>query len=135
MASYAVYRVWPPIDYGNLALREFHTLGLMIIMKQLIVALASSALLLTARGLVLIYLAFAGIAVEFGISMLLWQQLYYIYEGNTYINHISSKDSASGERGCHNLFLFFGCPYLAYRFLLSHSNTTKLQEPENSKLL
>lgn len=134
MASYAGYHVWPPIDYGNLALGEFHT-GSMITVKRIIAALARSALLLPARGLVLIYLAFASISVEIGISVLLWQQLYYIYEGNSYINHISSKDGLHGDRGCHNLFRFFGCPYSAYRFLLGHSNITKLQESASSKLL
>lgn len=135
MTSYAGYHVWPPIDYGNLALTELNSLGSMSIVKQIVVAVASSALLLPGRGIVLIYLTFASISVEIGISVLLWQQLNYIYAGNTYINHISSKDSLHNDRGCHNLLRFFGCPHLGYRFLLGFGNTTKLQESTSSKLL
>lgn len=135
MASFAAYHMWPPIDYKGVRLHGFKDADSLEILKQCIAALASSALFLSARGVVLIYLAFASISVEIGISVLLWQQLHYIYQGNTYINHISSMNSAHVDKGCHNLLRFFGCPYSVFRILLGSAGIAKLLESDGSKLL
>ncbi|CAD6259097.1 unnamed protein product [Miscanthus lutarioriparius] len=94
-----------------------------------------SAFFLSARGLVLVYLAFASLSVNAGIGVLLCQQLSYIYEGNTYLNHLSSPNPLHGERGLQNIVRFFGCPYPISRVLLRYSNTGKMQDNSGSKLL
>ncbi|CAD6261759.1 unnamed protein product [Miscanthus lutarioriparius] len=98
-------------------------------------SLHGSAFFLSARGLVLVYLAFASLSVNAGIGVLLCQQLSYIYEGNTYLNHLSSPNPLHGERGLQNIVRFFGCPYPISRVLLRYSNTGKLQDNSGSKLL
>ncbi|CAD5187430.1 unnamed protein product, partial [Musa acuminata subsp. malaccensis] len=80
MTLYAGFRVWPPLEIRNLALSGFGIGSAASIVKEIVAALASSALLLSARGLILIYLSFASLSVEIGIVVLLWQQLYWIYE-------------------------------------------------------
>ena len=113
----------------------FHIVSGTRLAKEIVAALASSALLLSARGLVHIYLAFACLTVEIGLSVLLCQQLYYIYEGNTYINHINSRNGWHGEKGFQNLLRFFGCPYLFFKVLPGLANAGKLQDTSGSKLL
>lgn len=135
MTSFAAYHVWPPVDYRSIALLGANNVNSFRVIKQITAALASSVLLLSARGLILVYLAFASISVEIGINVLLWQQLCYIYEGNTYLSHISSVGGVRGDKGCHNLLRFFGCPYSAFRFLLGPTSAAKLLESESSKLL
>nr|XP_009408160.1 PREDICTED: protein S-acyltransferase 11 isoform X4 [Musa acuminata subsp. malaccensis] len=135
MTLYAGFRVWPPLEIRNLALSGFGIGSAASIVKEIVAALASSALLLSARGLILIYLSFASLSVEIGIVVLLWQQLYWIYEGNTYINQIASHNVAHGEKGWQNLLRFFGCPYSVYRVLLGTGNAGKSQDISSSKLL
>lgn len=134
MALYAGFHLWPPLAYGTLRYSGIK-MDAMSVLQQLLAAFASSALLLSTRGLVLIYLAFASFSVEIGLSVLLWQQLSYIYEGHTYINILSSQNGEHGERGCQNLLRFFGCPYSVSRFLLGPAYAAKLQETSGSKLL
>uniref|UniRef100_A0A804JS23 S-acyltransferase n=1 Tax=Musa acuminata subsp. malaccensis TaxID=214687 RepID=A0A804JS23_MUSAM len=122
-------------NHRNLALSGFGIGSAASIVKEIVAALASSALLLSARGLILIYLSFASLSVEIGIVVLLWQQLYWIYEGNTYINQIASHNVAHGEKGWQNLLRFFGCPYSVYRVLLGTGNAGKSQDISSSKLL
>ena len=135
MTSFAACHTWPPLDYRGIALHGVNSVNSWRVLKQIIAAFASSALLLSARGFVLVYLAFASFSIESGISVLLWQQLHYIYEGNTYINHISSTDNVHRDKGCHNLLRFFGCPYSFFRFISGPANGAKLLESESSKLL
>ncbi|PON36690.1 Zinc finger, DHHC-type, palmitoyltransferase [Parasponia andersonii] len=117
VCTYAGLHVWPSLSYrshvngynSNMALRA---------LKEIIFALLRSAVLLSARGLVLVYLFVSSVSVELGLSVLLWQQLCYIYEGKTYLSHLSSRGNNNvGERGCQNLSRFFGCPYYFPRFL------------------
>ncbi|URE14344.1 DHHC palmitoyltransferase [Musa troglodytarum] len=127
MTLYAGFHVWPPLEIRNLALSGFGIGSAASIVKEIVAALASSALLLSARGLILIYLSFASLSVEIGLVVLLWQQLYWIYEGNTYINQIASHNVARGEKGWQNLLRFFSCPYSVYRVLLGTGNAGKVQ--------
>ncbi|XP_072974853.1 protein S-acyltransferase 11 isoform X1 [Typha angustifolia] len=132
MAIYSGFHIWPPLQLERSGL---NTVSSIRILKNIVAAFASSALLLSARGLILIYLAFAGLSVEIGISVLLWQQLSFIYEGNTYINQISSTNVIHGERGWQNVLRFFGCQYSYLRGLLGRANGGKLQDNSSSKLL
>ncbi|KAG8493138.1 hypothetical protein CXB51_010515 [Gossypium anomalum] len=78
------------------------------------------------RGLVLIYLFIASISVEISLSVLLWQQLCYIYEGRTYLSHLSSREGDHvKEKDCQNLLRFFGCRYSMLRFLPTLRNSRK----------
>ncbi|WOL18927.1 protein S-acyltransferase 11 isoform X4 [Canna indica] len=135
MTLYAGFHVWPPLQYGNLTLSGSSTASAISVLKEIVAAVASSALLLSARGLVLIYLAFASLSVEIGIAVLLWQQLYWIYEGNTYINQITSQNTPRREAGCHNLLRFFGCPHSIFRVFLGSGNSGKSQDRSSTKLL
>lgn len=119
MAVYSGYHVWPPLDLSDLGTTvSFHSVNVTSHLKVIFVALTKSMLLLSARGLILVYLAFAGFAVEIGISVLLWQQLSYIYNGVTYVNSISSTNVGYTEKGWKNLVQFFGCPYSIKRLFL-----------------
>ncbi|KAF3335384.1 protein S-acyltransferase 11-like isoform X1 [Carex littledalei] len=119
MAVYSGYHVWPPLDLSDLGTTvSVHSVNVTRLLKVIFEALARSTLLLSARGLILVYLAFAGFAVEIGISVLLWQQLSYIYDGVTYVNSISSTNVGYTERGWKNLVQFFGCPYSIKRLFL-----------------
>ncbi|XP_010940329.1 protein S-acyltransferase 11 [Elaeis guineensis] len=135
MMLYAGFHTWPPLELRTLGSTGFHIVSGTRLAKEIVAALASSALLLSARGLVHIYLAFACLTVEIGLSVLLCQQLYYIYEGNTYINHINSRNGWHGEKGFQNLLRFFGCPYLFFKVLPGLANAGKLQDTSGSKLL
>ena len=85
---------------------------------EVFLALLRSAVLLSTRGLVLVYLFIASVSVQIGLSLLLWQQLCYIYEGRTYLSNLSSKENDEvGKKDCQNLFWFFGCQYSISRFL------------------
>ncbi|KAK1321820.1 putative S-acyltransferase [Acorus calamus] len=110
MAIYAGLRLWPPLQLA-------HPTGLVTaseVIKQIFIALLSSALLLSARGLILVYLFIASTSMAFGISVLLWQQLY--------INNLSSREDAGHEGGCQNLVRFFSCPHLISRFFVRFNN-------------
>jgi hypothetical protein len=135
MTIYASYQIWPSVDFPNLASSRHSMSFFWKIWLEIITTVAGSAFFLSARGLVLVYLAFASLSVNAGIGVLLCQQLSYIYEGNTYLNHLSSPNALHGERGLHNIIRFFGCPYPISRVLLRYSNAGKLQDNSGSKLL
>ncbi|XP_061950445.1 protein S-acyltransferase 11 isoform X2 [Populus nigra] len=98
-------------------------------LQDVAIALVSSAVLLSTRGLVLVYLFVSSISLEIGISVLLWQQLCYIYEGQTYLSSLSMRGGdEAGEKDCKNLFRFFGCPYPVLRFLPNFWNSPKRHE-------
>ncbi|BAS91603.1 Os04g0674450, partial [Oryza sativa Japonica Group] len=134
MTIYSSYHIWPPLDFENLA-STHRSMGYIKMLIEIIGTLASSAFFLSARGLVTVYIAFASLSVNAGIGVLLFQQLSYIYEGNTYLNRLSSLNVMHGERGLQNLIRFFGCPYSVSRVLSGYSNTGKLQDNSSSKLL
>jgi hypothetical protein len=130
MTIYSSYQIWPYVDLPNL-----HSTSSTKILLEIITNLATSALFLSSRGIVLVYLAFASLSVNAAIAVLLCQQLHYIYEGNTYLDRLNSVNVMHGERGLQNLVRFFGCPYPISRILLRCSNTGKLQDDSCSKVL
>ncbi|XP_062184126.1 protein S-acyltransferase 11 isoform X3 [Phragmites australis] len=134
MTIYSSYHIWPSVDFPNLASSR-HSMNSMKMLLEIITTLASSAFFLSARGVVLVYLAFASLSVNAGICVLLCQQLSYVYEGNTYLDRLNSANVMHRERGLQNLVRFFGCPYSISRVLLRCSNTGKLQDNSWSKLL
>ncbi|CAN6463436.1 unnamed protein product [Victoria cruziana] len=112
MSVYVGWHVWPPLMYDpGYSLEELSRSSIGRFLAEILHALANTALLLSARGIVLIYLCIASASVEVGIGLLLWQQLQFIYEGKTYMDHLSSWDGEVGESGWHNVSVFFGCPY------------------------
>ncbi|XAR49522.1 Protein S-acyltransferase [Bertholletia excelsa] len=127
MSAYAGSHILPPLEYrfrGLLSGSGIY-LGLKM-MEEIAHAFLRSAIFLSARGLVLLYLFVASISVEIGLSVLLWQQLSFIYEGNTYLGHLSSRgNGAAGERDCQNLNHFFGFPHSALRYLPRSLNSKK----------
>lgn len=127
MSVYTGFHIWPPLTYRSLGrLNESGADSGFIAMKEIIIAFFSSAVHLSLRGLVLVYLFVSSVSVEIGLSVLLWQQLSFIYEGKTYLTQLSSQgDDAVGDRDCRNLLRFFGCPYSASRYLTSFSNSIK----------
>ncbi|KAK3015729.1 hypothetical protein RJ639_007781 [Escallonia herrerae] len=142
ISAYSALHIWPPIKYRPLALLSgFLNNDLFFSnFKELILAFLRSALFLSTRGLLLVYLFIASVSVQIGLSVLLWQQLCYIYEGKTYLSHLSSKESdEAGERDCQNIYRFFSCPYFASRFLptfkssrKSHDKISYILDPELS---
>lgn len=118
MSAYAGLHIWPPLTYKVGRLNGLNMDMAFRVMMEVFVALLRSALLLSARGLVLVYLFVSTISVEVGLTVLLWQQLCYIYEGKTYLSHLASQENEeAGKKDCQNLFRFFGCPYSKSRYL------------------
>jgi hypothetical protein len=130
MTIYSSYQIWPSVDFPNR-----HSTSSTKIPMEIFTNLATSVFFLSARGIVLVYLAFASLSVNAGIAVLLCQQLHYIYEGNTYLDRLNSVNVMHGERGLQNLVRFFGCPYPISRILLRYSNTGKLHDNSGSKVL
>lgn len=129
ISAYAGLHSWPPVKYRSLAHLNGSGRDLAIrAFKEVMLALVSSAVQLSARGLVLVYLFVSSVSLQIGLSVLLWQQLCYIYAGKTYLSHLSSQGSGGDdieEKGCQNIFRFFGCPYSIFRFLPTVRNSPK----------
>lgn len=128
MSVYAVYHIWPPLNNWQIHLLTgaFGQKLVMRMLKDIFVAFMSSMLFLPARGLVLIYLFIASVSIEIGLSVLLWQQLSFIYEGKTYLSHISaSGGEGTAVKDCQNFVRFFGFPYTRTRYLPSFFSSKK----------
>ncbi|KAL5721430.1 protein S-acyltransferase [Ranunculus cassubicifolius] len=128
MSVYSVFHLWPPLAYTPITRLNTHTTETAAyrLLKDLAVAFTYSAVNLSARGLVLIYLFIAGASVAIGLNILLWQQLIFIYQGKTYLSNLSSQgDDGIGKRDCQNILRFFGFTYSASRFLPVFSRTNK----------
>lgn len=128
LTSYSALHIWPPLEQRSLSLLsgfgnpEF----LFGVLKENILAFLRSAVFLSARGLVLVYLFIASLSVGTGLSVLLWQQLSYIYVGKTYLSHLSAVDSEEVlERDCQNLVRFFGFPSKTAAYLPSYWKSRK----------
>ncbi|KAM7487895.1 hypothetical protein LguiB_025379 [Lonicera macranthoides] len=120
ISAYAALHIWPPVLYKPLDLLNglvsnqaaFRTT------KEILFAFLRSTLFLSPRGFVLAYLFIASASVEIGLGVLLWQQLCYIYEGKTYLSHLSSRESdGAGQRDCQNFVRFFSCAHSSSRYL------------------
>ncbi|KAG8473724.1 hypothetical protein CXB51_035990 [Gossypium anomalum] len=129
ISAYAGLHIWPPVKYRSLGHLNGSGRSLAIrAFKEVMLALVSSAVQLSARGLILVYLFVSSVSLQIGLSVLLWQQLCYIYEGKTYLSHLSSQGSGGDhieEKGCQNIFRFFGCPYSIFRYLPTLRNSPK----------
>ncbi|XP_015895798.3 protein S-acyltransferase 11 [Ziziphus jujuba] len=119
MSTYAGLHIWPPLSYTSTVHFNRPSRDLAFIaLREVAFALLRSAVLLSTRGLVLVYLFVSSVSVEIGLSILLWQQLYYIYEGKTYLSNLNSHGSNNvEEKDCQNLLRFFGCSYSFSRYL------------------
>ncbi|KAL4638256.1 hypothetical protein ACB092_03G134500 [Castanea dentata] len=118
MSIYAGLHLWPQLTHNFGRLNGFNRDIAFRVVMEISLSLLRSAALLSTRGLVLVYLFISSVSVEIGLSVLLWQQLCYIYEGKTYLSHLSSQGNDEvGKKDCQNLFRFFGCPYSISRYL------------------
>ncbi|XP_042483458.1 protein S-acyltransferase 11 isoform X1 [Macadamia integrifolia] len=128
MSAYVGYHLWPPLPLRTLhSFKGSSTDVAMRMLKEIVIAFFDSAIVLSARGLVLVYLFIASLSVEIGLSVLLWQQLCFIYGGKTYLSQLSSRgDTDVGRKGCQNLFRFLGYPYPASRHFQFLFNTKKI---------
>lgn len=112
LSAYAVFHLWPPLDHGfinRLNPYKMDTAALLRLVLDILLAFLYTTSFISSRELVLVYLCVAGLSVTIGLSVLLGQQLVYIYEGNTYLSNLSSKGDGASRRDCQNLFRFFGC--------------------------
>lgn len=118
MSIYVGLHLWPQLTNNFGRLNGFSRDMPFKVVMEIFLALRRSAVQLSTRGLVLVYLFISSVSVEIGLSVLLWQQLCYIYEGKTYLSHLSSQGNDEvGKKDCQNLFRFFGCPYSISRYL------------------
>lgn len=119
MSVAAGLHIWSPLSIRSHAPSNVVGTDLaMRFVKEIIIALLNSALLMSSRGLLLVYLFVSSISVNLGLSVLLWQQLFYIYEGKTYLSHLNSQGGdGADQKDCQNILRFFGCPYSVSRYL------------------
>lgn len=119
MSVKAGLHIWPPLSikphsHANVVGTDLA----MRFVKEIVFALLNSAMLMSSRGLLLVYLFISSVSLNLGLSVLLWQQLFYIYEGKTYLSHLSSQGGdGAGKKDCQNILRFFGCPYSVSRYL------------------
>nr|KJB60841.1 hypothetical protein B456_009G328100 [Gossypium raimondii] len=101
MCAYTSFLIWPPLRYKPPEHSTIFSTGLMMLAsREGFVALLSSAMELP--------------------------QLCYIYEGRTYLSHLSSREGDHvKEKDCQNLLRFFGCRYSKLRFLPTLRNSRK----------
>ncbi|KAI5678301.1 hypothetical protein M9H77_09251 [Catharanthus roseus] len=128
ISAYTALYIWPPINYRVTRSPEgLNTYKLVFtLLKEAILSFLRSAVFITPRGLVLVYLFIASVSVQIGLSVLLWQQLCYIYKGKTYLSQLSSSENEeSPERDCQNFVRFFGCQYATTRYFPSFWNSRK----------
>ncbi|KAJ8447420.1 hypothetical protein Cgig2_019414 [Carnegiea gigantea] len=121
MSGYAALQMLPPLEEGTW--EQLHRVRdnqeLLSILVEIFIGYTQSTVFGSSRGLVLVYLLVSSICVEIGLSVLLWQQLYFIYEGRTYLTSLTSQTEA--ERDCGNLCRFFGLAYPGFHHLWSHN--------------
>lgn len=114
MAVYSVLHMWPPLLVHELGrLNGSGSRFGWSLSKEVVHAVLRSTTLLSIRGFILIYLFISSFSVQIGLIVLLCQQLWYIYEGKTYLSHLSSQGD-DGEKDCQNLLRFFGCPSVSF---------------------
>ncbi|OIT06836.1 PREDICTED: protein S-acyltransferase 11-like [Nicotiana attenuata] len=128
MSAYAAFHFWPPLSHKPIHLLN-EAVGQKLFLrtlKDVIFAFLESTLFVPARGLVLVYLFIASVSILIGLTVLLWQQLCFIYEGKTYLSHISwSEGDETAEKDCQNLIQFFGCSPTTTRFLPIYFSSRK----------
>ncbi|KAL4327348.1 hypothetical protein AHAS_Ahas13G0091100 [Arachis hypogaea] len=121
MSIYAMSHIWqmPSLTYSFENLDG--PIGLFPQSRRIVeimITALSSLLFQSSRGVILVYIIIASVSVQIGLSILLCQQLYYIYEGETYLGHLNLQaHSIEAKKDCQNLVRFFGFPYSVKRFL------------------
>lgn len=128
ISSFATFLIWPPLRNIPISVLSRPTDYKLVygFFKEIAFSFFTSVESLSIRGFVLIYLFIASISVEIGLCVLLWQQISYIYEGKTYLSHLSSRGTnRHSKKDCQNIVRFFGCPYSATRYLLGFWNSRK----------
>ncbi|KAL1221588.1 Protein S-acyltransferase 11 [Cardamine amara subsp. amara] len=129
MCVYSLIHILPPLENRAAYASDVvggDTLSILRAVKNITLAYIANAIFISVRGLVLVYLFVASVSVAIGLSVLLWQQLSYIYEGKTYLSHLSSQGrEEDGEKSCRNLLTFFGCPHSIERHLPTIRNLRK----------
>lgn len=133
ISAYSALHIWPPLDYRtNRYIDGLNIYKLdLTVLKEATFSFLRSAVFITPRGLVLVYLFIASVAVQIGLSVLLWQQLCYIYKGKTYLSNLSSSSANEepAERDCQNFVQFFGChQYTASRYFPNFLNSRKTHD-------
>lgn len=131
VTAFAALQLWPSFKYQtHLRFDSYITYQLMFkTLKEAALSFLRSAVFFTPKGLVLVYLFMASVSVEIGLSVLLWQQLCYIYKGRTYLSNLSASDNDEGsERDCRNFVSFFGCQYAVARYFPSFWNSKKIHK-------
>ncbi|CAM8956355.1 unnamed protein product [Rhodiola kirilowii] len=130
MTAYAGLQIWPPIAIRSLGTLDGAGSSLALLtLKELMFGILQSATHLSLRGVILFYLFMASFSVAIGLVVLLCQQLSYIYKGKTYLGLLNSESSSEvEERDCKNLFRFFGCPYMASKYLPNFWNSRKIHD-------
>lgn len=129
MCVYSLIHILPPLENRAVYATDVvggNSLSILRAVKNITLAYIANAIFISVRGLVLVYLFVASVSVAIGLSVLLWQQLSYIYEGKTYLSHLSSQGrEEDGEKSCRNLLTFFGCPHSIERHLPTIRNLRK----------
>lgn len=128
ISSFTAFCILPPVRHIPMAALSGPGDYMLIVawVKEVGFSFYDSVESLSVRGIVVIYLCVASVAVEIGLSVLLWQQLSYIYQGKTYLSLLSSRGTnRTSKKDCQNFVRFFGCPYSATRCLLGSWNSRK----------
>ncbi|KAF7806895.1 protein S-acyltransferase 11-like [Senna tora] len=128
MSAYASSLIWPQVTYSLGRLNGITSRELVWrVITETTSAFLSSALLLSPRGFVLVYLFISSVAVQIGLSVLLWQQLSLVYEGKTYLSHLASlANNEEGKKDCQNFVRRSQNAYIKYHVLIVTSDS-KLQ--------
>ncbi|KAG8382171.1 hypothetical protein BUALT_Bualt05G0049000 [Buddleja alternifolia] len=128
MTSYAAaLYIWPPLHLKPVNL--FDGFIIFRVLKENVVTLLESLVLLPTREYVLVYLILTSVSVGITLSALLRQQLRCIYMGKTYLSYLRAVDSEENlEKDCQNLIRFFGCPYNAALYLPSYWKSRKVKQ-------
>ncbi|XP_047338204.1 protein S-acyltransferase 11-like [Impatiens glandulifera] len=128
MSAYTVFSMFPPLRFTTTSLSPWEGFSSMFalgMIKEIGLAFLTSALMLSTRGLILVYLFISSVSIEIGLSVLLWQQLCYIYEGDTYLSSLRRGNQANRDKDCQNIVRFFGCPYSIFRYFPSSWSSRK----------
>ncbi|PWA84931.1 DHHC-type zinc finger family protein [Artemisia annua] len=131
ISSFTAFCIWPPFRHVPISILSGPTDYMVIygFLKETTFSFFASVESLSIRGFILVYLFIASVSVEIGLTVLLWQQMSFIYEGKTYLSSLSSRSAnRNSKKDCQNFVRFFGCPYSATRWLLGFWNSTKIHK-------
>ncbi len=89
------------------------TFGMRLMANILSAVILDTQFTFSMRLLSLVYLFVASVALLIGVGLLLQQQLWFVYRGDTYINNLypsfnRGKNVVTGSQGWTNLYKVFG---------------------------